>query len=206
MRLDQPMNIGAIVLAAGQSKRMGRPKALLQFGRKRMIAYVVETLLQVKSINPIIVVTGYQASYIQDTLEGYRVESVYNEHYENGEMLSSIKRGILSLPSNIDAFLLALGDQPLVDSSTIKLLIDKWIKNSLPITYPVYKGRNGHPLLFSASCINEILELSPTDTLKTFISRNKDKVYEVEVNDVGVTIDIDTPEDYESALKFLHSS
>jgi molybdenum cofactor cytidylyltransferase len=139
-------------------------------------------------------------------LETYQVEIVNNEDYVSGEMISSVKKGVRSLPNNVEAFLVVLGDQPLIQYSIINILLAKWKETGTAIIHPVYFGKRGHPVLFDISCAGGILSLSSQETLKSFIASNEERLCEVAVEDKAVTVDIDTPEDYEQALSLLQSS
>jgi molybdenum cofactor cytidylyltransferase len=206
--------IAAVVLAAGMSRRMGRPKALLPLGRMSMIVRVVEPLLEIGSIDPIIIVTGSHAEQVTGAMDGCTVEFAQNWDYQLG-MLSSVKVGCRAVRDRCDGFLLLLGDQPLVRTSTLLQLLhrDMGLRPMLDRSHgpearvtmvqPCYRGRRGHPLLFTADCIESILALPEDQTLKTF-TQTIDASF-IGVDDPGVVTDIDTPEDYELALQQFRS-
>ena len=206
-----PRHIAAIVLAAGMSRRMGRLKALLPFGDKPMLARVMENLELAQRIEPIIVVTGHAAEEIvlaahQSTPEAHNIVFAHNANYARGEMLSSVQTGIRTLPPDIGAFLMVLGDQPGVLPSTINALCNAFIETRAPIIQPVFNGRRGHPLLFAAPCIPEILALPPGATLRDCVQRHRDEAVQVNVTDATVVADVDTPDDYERALRWWQES
>src|SRR4051812_36889274 len=126
-RKNEQDQIGAIILAAGSSRRMGRNKSLLPIDGEPMIARVVERFITVGA-HPIIVVTGHEPDQIRSALSklSEQVRLAFNANHEQGEMLSSIKVGIESLRSRSDAFFLVLGDQPWVLETTLRGLVDAW--------------------------------------------------------------------------------
>jgi molybdenum cofactor cytidylyltransferase len=201
--------IAAVILAAGMSRRMGRPKALLPLGGLPMIVRVVAPIISLGSVDPIVVVTGHQSEQVVGAMDGCEVEFVHNPDYEAGGMLSSVKTGCRAVADRCDAFFLVLGDQPLIREQTYQMLrrdMGLWPMPSnshgpearVTMTQPVYRGRHGHPILVSSDCISEILFLPDDATLKTFTQRIESR--EIEVNDPAVLSDIDTPLDYDRAL------
>jgi molybdenum cofactor cytidylyltransferase len=183
------------------SRRMGRPKMLLPFGEKPLLARVVENLLSVSGISPIVVVTGHNAQEIREAVREYTVNIAHNPDYAAGGMLSSVQTGVRALPADCGAFLLALGDQPGVRPETLLALLAAWRETDAPIVRPVYDGKHGHPVLFAARCEPEILALPADATLKDAVIRHAADIWEVAVTDPAILDDIDTPEDYERALQ-----
>ena len=184
------------------SRRMGRLKMLLPFGDRPMLARVIESLLESRAASPIIVVTGHAAEEISAVAVEYKdVVRTHNPDYATGGMLSSVKTGVRALPPTSDAFYLVLGDQPMVRPSTLIALRAAWHPESVPIVAPAFQGKRGHPLLISSRLAEEILELGEDDTLKTLIVRKADKVCAVPVDDPATVQDVDTPDDYQAALR-----
>jgi molybdenum cofactor cytidylyltransferase len=214
---DHLFRIAALILAAGSSRRMGSPKALLPLAGKPMIARVVETVCSIREIQPIVVVTGHAADDVVAALKEFDLHYIHNPNHASGEMLSSVKLGLAWLQPHCDAFFLILGDQPLIPIATYQSLLSAFFKiehptpnkqqatsNSQPapqILQPTFHTHRGHPLLLGAACIPEILSLPPHETLKTFTSRTP--TLEIPVDDPGIVTDIDTPEDYDRAVEFL---
>lgn len=196
-----PKSVAAIILAAGMSQRMGRLKPLLPFGDKPMLARVVENLVAAQEIAPLIVVTGHAASAITAALSGYPVTFAHNENYAMGGMLSSVQVGVRALPSNASAFFLVLGDQPTVRPATLQTLLEVWRETAAPIVLPTHNGRRGHPVLFSSRCASEILALPTDATLKACVMRHVAETIQVPVPDESILADVDTPADYERALR-----
>jgi molybdenum cofactor cytidylyltransferase len=186
----------AIVLAAGCSRRMGRSKLLLPWRGRAIIEDVVERARG--AAGHVVVVTGHDANATAEAIRGFDdVQFIHNSDYADGEMISSVKAGVAALPPTCRAFFLVLGDQPGIAASTYARLIGAWWENpGAQIISPNFNGRRGHPVLFSAAGIDEILNLPADATLKTFVSRHKDNSIEVDVDDAAVCVDIDTPEQY----------
>src|SRR5579871_4479532 len=174
--MQEPAKVGAVVLAAGMSRRMGALKALLPFGDRPMLARVLESLIAADGIAPICVVLGYARQEIAPIVEPYPVTTVYNADYEAGGMLSSIRVGVSALPPECAAFFLVLGDQPGVRPDTLRALLAAWQETPAPALLPTYEGIRGHPILLAARLIPEILALPAEATLKTLITRYAEQV------------------------------
>lgn len=195
-------NIAAIILAAGMSQRMGQPKLLLPFGDRPMLARIIETLTACADISQILVVTGHYKQEISALLRDYsHVQAVHNPEYATGGMLSSVKIGVEALTPDTSAFFLALGDQPAVQPATLSHLSDTWRTTHAPIVLPTLEGKRGHPVLFAAALAPEIRALPEDATLKVLITRYSEELYETPVSDPAIGWDIDTPEEYERALR-----
>ena len=190
-------SVGAMVLAAGLSRRMGEPKALLPLGGKAMVVRVVETLIAAEGIGPVIVVTGHQADQVAAAVSIYGVTCIHNPDYAVGEMISSVRCGIATLAGKVDAALLALGDQPAVQPETLRQLINARQDHAAPLVIPTFSGRRGHPLILSAVLFSEIQSLPPDQTLRDVVHRHLVSAILVPVDDPAVVADVDTPEDYQ---------
>jgi molybdenum cofactor cytidylyltransferase len=189
----------AVVLAAGLSRRMGRFKPLLPLGASTMIETVLAALRDSGAVEETIVVTGHEAPRLRETLAGWDVRLVHNDDYERGEMRSSVQCGVRALPAGA-AFMLVLGDQPAVQPNTLKRLAKVWHETKADIVIPICHGRRGHPVVFSAACAEEVLQLAPHQTLRDLVYRRLEAARLVEVDDPAVTLDVDTPADFERAL------
>jgi len=181
--------IGAVILAAGESRRMGEPKPLVKIKGKRMIEWVVNSFKG--PAEDIIVVLGHKPDAVKPVLEKLGVRWVVNENYREG-MVSSFKEGLREL-ENCDAVFLALGDQPFVDKDYLTDAIDAW-KRGAKIVSPVYKGKKGHPVLFDQSLFDEILSLQRYEMIRDVIHRHSEGLKLVEAGEWAV-MDLDSPED-----------
>ena len=180
------MNV-AIILAAGESRRMGQPKQLLPFAGKTMLQCVIDAF----DVDETLVVLGYRADEIAKSIHGVKV--VINPSFARG-MFSSVQAGLRALPAMTKLVLLALADQPRLQGATVKKLVATFERG---ILVPSYNGRQGHPLLFGARYVPEILAMDETLTLKHFLANHPDELTRLVVEDEGVLTDIDDRASYE---------
>jgi molybdenum cofactor cytidylyltransferase len=188
--------IVAIVLAAGESKRMGMPKMLLDFGGKTMIERVIDNV-QSPEIDEIIVVLGAYGEKIKEKLQGSSLIYSYNKSYTNG-MLSSVICGVRSVPEDTDAILVFQGDQPYITQSVISEVIATFGKTGKGIVIPLYNGKRGHPLLIGSKYFGEIEGLDSSEGLRALARIHADDLCTVETDEPGILRDFDTIEEYNS--------
>jgi molybdenum cofactor cytidylyltransferase len=191
--------IWAIILAAGESKRMGRPKMLLPWKGTTILETVVHTALA-SSVDRVLVVLGPEQEQISQLLSPFPVETVHNPDFRMG-MLSSVKVGFAALPGEARAGIVLLGDQPFVSAGVIDRLCAASAGSPGSIMLPVYEGRRGHPVLIPAAFRDEIPLLSDAVGLRELIHRHEEKILEIEVEEEDVLLDIDDPEAYYAAIK-----
>ncbi len=193
---SQMVKIAAIVLAAGQSRRMGRPKLTLPWGNRTVIEQVITTLLE-SGTREIVVVSGGYRELLEEVLAPYPVSMIYNPNYLQSEMTESLKTGIQKLSETTQAFLVVLGDQPSIDAAVIRQLVARYQEERPKLVIPSYNMRRGHPWLVDRSLWNDLLSLNPEETMRDFLYRNQKGIrYEV-VDNPEILMDIDTPEDYD---------
>ena len=189
-------NIGAAILAAGESSRLGRPKQLIQFRGKSLILRTVDAASEV-GCSPVTVVLGRDRKKIEDELAGTRVAIVKNENWRAG-IGTSIRAGVqnlLSQTSNLEGIVLLVCDQPFADAGVIKGLIGLRQKTNKSIVASAYAETLGVPAFFDHSCFEELLALSDDSGAKSIILRDRKRVAELRFPEGN--IDIDTEEDYE---------
>ena len=191
--------ITGLVLAAGRSERMGTPKQLLQFGSLTLIEQVVRTLTRSRLGKDVVVVLGHRAEEIVARVSGLSVRLAYNPDPE-GDMISSIRCGLAYIDPG-QAFLIALGDQPLVTTGIVDRLIDEYERRPEGMVLPVHEGKRGHPMILSPAYREEILFESMPGGLKAMRDRHADSVRPVPVDTDAVLIDLDYRSDYEEALR-----
>lgn len=192
--LELQQRVAAIVLAAGLSKRMGQPKALLPWDGRTVIEAIAARLITAR-LADVLVVTGHKSSAVGRALRWLPVQTVYNEAYEVGEMLSSLQAGLRALPDSIAACLVVLGDQPALDPRVIEQLLTAYAEVRGGIIAPVYRGERGHPVLFDRRFWPDLLALTegaPRDV----IARYPEHVALVPVESDSILRDFDTPQEY----------
>jgi len=186
--------ICAVVLAAGLSHRMGVQKLLLPFSGKTVIAHIVDTLLA-STIDEVHIVVGHQAERIISELSGRAVSVVNNPDYNSG-MLSSVRCGLRSLPEDCRAVMVVLGDQPSITAGLVDQMLQYFTTTGENILVPIYKGKRGHPIVFSSHYRDEILTQYGDVGLRGLLHSHPNDIYELTVSDASVLCDMDYPEDY----------
>ena len=187
----------ALILAAGSSRRMGSQKLLLPYGQSTIIETVIDNVLN-SSIDHVMVVLGANQEEIQDTLEHKPVQFCHNRKHEQG-MLSSVICGIRALPPEAVTALIYLGDQPGIHPAVTNTVIEAYSEELFGIVIPVHMHRRGHPLLVDMKYRKEIEKLDLEAGLRSLRHHFPEDVLEVEVDEPGILVDIDTREDYKNA-------
>lgn len=191
------MNITAVVVAAGMSRRMGHDnKLLLSFGGKPLFLHIVDELIA-STVSEIILVRGFEEENILAHISNRKIKSYFNEDYVSG-LTSSIQTGIKHSSTNADAFLICLSDMPFVKKEHIQKIMETG-ENENRIVIPKSNGKRTHPILFSADFKNEILQHQEPNGCKRIIHQHKSKVKFIEFEE-DFNIDIDTPDDYKEYL------
>jgi molybdenum cofactor cytidylyltransferase len=183
--------ISAIILAAGKSERMGRPKALLRFRGRTFLENILDAVAG-SSLRNTVVVVGHHRDEITARLNLPNL--VFNPDYEQG-MVTSFQAGIRALSRDSSGAVLFLVDHPVVESSTIDALVASFGRNRIVV--PVFKGRRGHPVLFASEVLEEILALPPSQGANIVVRRDPGRIVELAVDSPGILVDVDTPEDFE---------
>ena len=192
--------ISAIILAAGQSKRIGQPKMLLPWGRVTVIERVVSVFASA-GIEDILVITGGDNERVFEIVlrcsKYYPVRSTHNQEYQNREMLSSIQCGLRYLSGeSIEAAMIGLGDQPQVHAENVRTVYNAFLRTKNELVVPSFRMRRGHPWLVARSLWDEILEMGPEQTARDFLNRHAKKIHYVDVESPSILADLDTLEDY----------
>jgi molybdenum cofactor cytidylyltransferase len=192
-REDGPA-VAAIVLAAGRSSRMGGTNKLLEpIDDAPMIRRTVDTVCASKA-SPVVVVTGRDEAAIADALDGLPVTIVHNPAYAEG-LNTSLKAGVEALPADIDAAAICLGDMPALDPATLDTMIEVFAyEENGEIVVPTRNGRRGNPVLWSRRFFPEMAAVSGDRGARTLLTRYAAVIAEVEVDDPGILLDLDTPD------------
>ena len=188
--------ISAILLTAGQSKRMnGENKLTKEIKGSPLIKLSVKNILA-SSINELIVVLGYQKEIIEKLIDkNEKIKFVFNKDFESG-MASSIKTGLNNLSEKTEAFFICLGDMPMVNHDIYNQLIKS--KDNKEIIVPTYKGQQGNPVLFNKSMKEKVIDISGDIGAKKILELNKDKILNLKINDQSITMGFDTQDNFNS--------
>ena len=186
------VSCAAIILAAGESRRMGRPKALLPYRGGTFVSVLAEKLSA--TCAPLYVVFGYKAHDLMPYAPASAI-AVENTDYRYG-MLTSLQAGLRALPGLPERILFTLVDHPAVQTATVRSLLE----SNAPLTIPRYAGKRGHPVVMSREIAIEILAEPMTSKLNHVIDRHAAEIHYLDVSDAGVRDDIDDPQHYEELL------
>ncbi|MBN2410652.1 nucleotidyltransferase family protein [candidate division KSB1 bacterium] len=184
--------IAGIILAAGESRRMGKLKPVLKIGGKTFLQYI-EAQLTAAGIHPIVVVLGYKPDLIRHQ-SGIKAKFVINDHYQHGQF-SSLQTGVKALPSSCRAVIVCLGDQPHIRAEWIKELTTAFTNTNSDIIIPQYGGQSGHPVLYSSRVLEKILQMKPTQTARDLRDIFTDSTLRINLASEGILFDADTPRD-----------
>ena len=182
--------ISAVLLGAGESKRMGVDKLSLPWGRKTMLEHCFETLLR-SQVQELVVVLSIRNKGIRNLFQGRKVRIVVNPLSKMG-MSASIRRGLQEIHPHCHGILIALGDQPLLKTSTINALIRTFDQGKGGIIVPSFRGRRGHPVIFQRRFKKELLNLKGDAGGRSIIESHLEDVRVVPVKSIGVVKDVDT--------------
>lgn len=188
-------NVGIVILAAGASTRMGRPKQLLPLNGQPLLLHTVDEALST-SITHVVVVLGTDPDTYRDLLETYPVGLVINESWKNG-LGSSIKAGLKAIrqrAKTLDAVLFLVGDQPAIGFEYLSRMIDTYRNTSANLIASGYSDTYGVPALFGAEFFDAIMALNDEDGAKRVLKKHEDVLTVLDCPEGAV--DIDTPQDY----------
>ena len=188
--------ISAILLAAGESKRMnGENKLTKEIQGIPLVKLSAKSILA-SSIDELIVVLGHQKEVIERINDkNEKLKFVFNKNFESG-MASSIKTGLNNLSKKTEAFFICLGDMPMVSHDIYNQLIKS--KDNKEIIVPTYKGQRGNPVLFDKSMKETVMNITGDVGAKKILELNKDKILNLEINDQNITKGFDIQGDFNS--------
>ena len=186
--------ISAVLLAAGESRRMKEFKQLLAFRGRTFVECAVDNLLASRA-GEVIVVTGYREADVRNALGERPVRFAHNSDFRDG-MSSSIKRGVRAISSEAKAVLIALVDQPQIGTDIFNRVIESYERLRPLVVVPSYGGKNGHPIVIDLSLKEEILAMDPNQGLREVVHAHADSMRGIEVETDSILNDFDYPEDY----------
>ena len=197
-RLDR---IDGMLLAAGESRRMGYPKALLEIDGVPFVARLATAMLQV--MPRLVVIVGAHAERVRGAIPNdNRISIVHNPDWPRGQ-LSSIKAGLRAIAQEADAVMIHLTDHPTVKADTFGAVAEAYRKAEKPIVIARHDGRRGHPVLFARATFAELLDAPEDQGARVVVNADSGRVAYVDVDDPGILLDLDTPEDLARAgLRF----
>jgi molybdenum cofactor cytidylyltransferase len=186
--------VTAIILAAGQSRRMGQPKMLLPWGGTTVLGKVIETL-KTAGMEDLLVVTGGDREQVEAIVQG-SARVVFNAEYASLEMLSSIQYGLGAIKPKAQAALICLGDQPQIQVRSVQVILQEHENTGASLIVPSYQMKRGHPWLAAKEWWDEILEMKPSESPREFLNRHAKEIIYIDVDTPSILADLDTPEDY----------
>ena len=193
------LQVPLILLAAGESRRMGTPKQLLSYKGDSLIRHTA-TMAAASECNPTVVVIGANSDRISLELENLPVRVTYNTQWQQG-MSASIAKGIdtlLKMNINFDAFVVALADQPLITATIYNRLVERYRSNRPQAIASNYSDTIGVPALFDRTLIPKLLKMKQQGGAKQLLHKYSDRAFNLDLPEAA--IDIDTPTDYQQLL------
>jgi molybdenum cofactor cytidylyltransferase len=187
--------IAALILAAGNSKRMGSPKMSLPWGDTTVLGQVLE-VFKAAAVGYVLVVTGGAREGVEKIASAAGAQTVFNPDFAKKEMLSSLQAGLQALPADANAALIALGDQPQIQLDTVTAIATAYSQTRAALIVPSYHMRRGHPWLIARELWGQILSMQPPQTPRDFLNERAAEIQYVELDTASVLQDLDTPEDY----------
>ncbi|MGE5572715.1 MAG: nucleotidyltransferase family protein [Bacteroidota bacterium] len=201
--------IAAVILAAGESRRMGRLKQVLSWGDRTVVEAAVDAALGAPEVDVVVAVLGHEAEMVEAALRSRprpRMRVAANPDYRLG-MLSSVKAGVRALEPGVEALLVALADQPAIRPEDYSMVVQAYrrARPRADIVVPTFGGKGGHPTLFAGALRQEVLELPYSGQgLRDLVRGHEGRVARVEMGERAVVDDLDTIEDYTRALENMH--
>lgn len=192
--------VSAVILAAGQAKRMGRPKQLLPLGNKPMVWHVAAAACRA-GVGEVVVITGACGETVRQGLADLPLRIVYNKNWFTGQA-SSIRVAVESLDVRAKAVLFMLADQPLVDTELINGLVQTYRISGAGLVVPRWQNRRGNPVLFDlARWRTELLQLTGDQGARGILKAYPACIHYLEVSNPQIFCDVDTPEEYKQMQK-----
>ena len=190
--------ITAVVLAAGQSLRMGQPKLLLPWQGQTLLGHVVNRVLA-SSVDEAILVLGDDAERLESVVPKERVRVVRNPCPAEGQS-GSLRYGLAALGTMVEAAVVVLADQPFVDAAVLDTMIEAYRRSGRPIVVPYYGGQRGTPTLFARSLFPELMAVRGDKGGREVLARHEDLIVRVDFDSPLIGLDVDSWDDYQTLL------
>jgi molybdenum cofactor cytidylyltransferase len=191
------IRLEGILLAAGESRRMGYPKPLLEIDGKTFVEKIAAMMLAV--VPRLVIVLGAHAERIRSAIpRNSRIEIVENPDYSRGQ-LSSLKVGLGAVQPRSDGVIVHLADHPMVHVESFRAIVDSYERTRRPIVIARSGRRRGHPVLFDRSMFDELQSAPEAEGARHVVNANPSRVEYVDLDDPGINLDLDTPADLASA-------
>jgi molybdate transport repressor ModE-like protein len=198
------MKTGAVITAAGLSSRMNSIKPMLQLGGSSIIKTAITTLLAA-GIQEIVVVTGNEAELLEKHISATGATCLYNSEYASKDMFYSVSIGLNYIQSRCDRVFLLPADTPLFSVQSLFVMLGYMDLNNCDILSPTNQGRPGHPILLKCTAIPALTDYECSSGLREAVSNYPGRKATVELDDIGLMLDADKPEDYERLDNYVRS-
>jgi len=186
-------HLEGIILAAGESRRMGYPKPLLEIGSRTFIEQIAETMLAVVP-RLVIVIGAYRERVRAAIARDARIAIAENPDYSRGQ-LSSLKVGLGVIQADSAGAIVHLGDHPMVRVETFRAIVDTYDRTGKPIVIARHHGRRGHPVVFDRALFGELMSAPEEEGARYVVNADASRVAYVDLDDPGINLDLDTPSD-----------
>jgi len=192
-----PKGLDGIILAAGESRRMGYPKPLLKIGHRTFIEHIAGTMLA--AVPRLVIVLGAHSDRVRAAIpHDARIKIVENPNYARGQ-LSSLKVGLSAILPDSTGALVHLGDHPMVRVETFQAIADSYDQLGNQIVIARHEGHRGHPVIFDRAVFGELQSAPEEEGARHVVDTDASRVAYVDLNDPGINLDLDTPSDLNSA-------
>lgn len=200
--LNENRHCAALIVAAGLSSRMREFKPMLPFADSTLIRTVISKL-KIVGCDPVILVTGHRGDELYEHVSDLNIKQIHNPDYAVTDMFTSVKLGLAALPGGLDRFFFLPGDIPLFSPATLLAMLNETAQRDRRVVIPVHQGRKGHPILIRSDQIPWLLAYTGPMGLKGALNERGPELFHLKVNDPGITLDADFPQDYQDLLERL---
>jgi len=188
-----PKQLEGIILAAGESRRMGYPKPLLKIGGQTFIERIADSMLAV--VPRLVIVLGAHSDRVRAAIpRDGRIMIVENPNYSRGQ-LSSLKVGLGAIQPDGTGALVHLGDHPMVRVATFQAIVDSYVKLDKPIVIARHEGHRGHPVIFDRAIFAELQTAPEEEGARHVVNAEASRIAYIDLQDPGINLDLDTPSD-----------